>query len=96
MNIRIIFVLLVVVGCRSRGPVIDVGLSKPSSGGVHFVGKDGQFYFLTYANTDKYIVVPPADFFTLMNACAIREPIPRLTSPPGGPARETRQAGVKK
>ena len=62
--------LLVACG---HGPLIDVCISRPASGGLVCVSPEGKQYNLVYAETDKYIAFSPQDAKTLLNYCGVKD-----------------------
>ena len=69
----IIFCLML-AGCSTTKPLIDVCVSKPDTLGAHCIDKADAFYFLSYSKTDKFIMLSPKDAELLLNSCGNGDP----------------------
>lgn len=68
----IILVLSLCALSCGHGPLIDVCVSYPPSGGLVCVDKQGQKYLKIYAETQGYVAFSPEDIKTLLNYCGIK------------------------
>lgn len=63
--------LVALSACKS-GPLVDVCISYPPSGGFVCVDKQQQAYSVPYEKSEKYVAFNPEDARALIEACGLK------------------------
>lgn len=63
-------VVCLLSSCK-KGPLVTVCISDPPAGGMDCYDQvNKKSFFILYAQTDKYVALPPADAESVLNFCA--------------------------
>lgn len=69
----ILFTLCLLSSCK-KGPEVTVCVSDPAASGFDCFNQATQkSFFLPYAQTDKYVALPPTDAQALFDFCAQKQ-----------------------